>query len=90
MSLPPAHKCLHSEFASVLSHKTYRDRWYSIHSFNLIGNAFAPDGLVLNRFTVQNAFAITSRGFYAEYLFSDQLKEELKSPKDLCRSLLVL
>jgi hypothetical protein len=82
MSLPPAHKCLHAAFASMLLHKTYRDRWYSIHSLNLIGNAFAPDGLALNRFTVQNAFAITGRGFYAEYLFSDQLKEALKSPKD--------
>jgi hypothetical protein len=82
MSLPPTHKCLHAAFASVLSNRNYRDRWFSIYSLNVIGNAFAPNGLVLNRFTVQNAFAITGGGFYAEYPFSEQLQNELDSPKD--------
>jgi hypothetical protein len=46
-----------------------------------LGNQFAPAGLVLNKFTVQNAFSISGRAFYAEYHFSDKVIEELSSPE---------
>jgi hypothetical protein len=77
MSLPPAHKALHTAFARVLSNEHYKGRWHSLQTLQRLGNQFAPAGLVLNKFTVQNAFSISD----AEYHFSDQLIDELSSPE---------
>lgn len=65
----------------MLSNERYKGRWHSLQTLQRLGNQFAPAGLVLNKFTVQNAFSISGRAFYAEYHFSDQLIEELSSPE---------
>ena len=46
-----------------------------------MGNQFAPDGLILNRFTASNAFSIKGQSGYAEYYFNANLLEETGSPE---------
>ena len=81
MSLPTAHKCLHAAYASVLSHDRYKGRWHSMKTLQAMGNQFAPDGLILNRYTAANAFSIKGQSGYAEYYFNADLLQETGSPE---------
>jgi hypothetical protein len=75
------HSLLHAVLACVLYDPPYRDRFHTLPCVKKICNEIlAPDGMVLGKNTLKNAFKITGGGFYTEY-FMDGLISDIGCPE---------
>ena len=81
MALPMSHSLLHAVLACVLYDPPYRDRFHTLPCIKKICNEIlAPDGMVLGKNTLKNAFKITGGGFYTQY-FMDGLISDIGCPE---------